>query len=74
MQNQHSDEFFQCILTNWSEKNDKRYQFIYSLSEAQNKLINFELKLTIRAKQPTYGIIRFTHSDITKYKKLNSFV
>ena len=74
MHNQHNEDLFQFVELHWSDKNDKRYQFMYNLSEAQNKLINFELRLTIKAKQPTYGIIRFTHSDLSKYNRLHSFV
>jgi len=74
MPTNQSDDFFEYALPNRTAKNNKRYQFIYTLSEAQSKLNNFELKLTIKARQPTYGIIRFNHPDLSKYNKLHSFV
>jgi len=51
-----------------------RLEIIYEIQKAQQKLLNYQMLITIKKNEPKFCTITFNHNDLSDFEVLKKYV
>ena len=67
-------DFFMDLLLNRQNQESNWLMILEEIYQTNQKLLNYQMTLTIKKNQPRYCTISFNHSDLSDFEVLKKYV